>query len=137
MPARRKPEVPPQPCMAAMGRLRGRAVAQGSDASACARTSSISAASSARSAGAASVCGRRNRPRAQRDVVRDRQRRHRRRTVGVHGRLSALEAEAHENRQLNRRIAELTDVVAELLVPLADRDEEGSREVLARYRTEL
>ena len=78
-----------------------------------------------------------NRLRAQGDVVRDRLRRLRRRTVGVHGRLSALEAEAHENRQLNRRIAELTDVVAELLVPLADRDEEGSREVLARYRAEL
>ena len=78
-----------------------------------------------------------NRLRAQGDVVRDRLRRLRRRTVGVHGRLSALEAEAQENRQLNRRIAELTDVVAELLVPLADRDEESSREVLARYRTEL
>ena len=31
-------------------------------------------------------------------------------------------------------IAELTDVVAELLVPLADRDEEKARELLARYR---
>ena len=40
----------------------------------------------------------------------------------------------HENRRLNRRVAELTDVVAELLVPLADRDEEKARELLARYR---
>lgn len=78
-----------------------------------------------------------NRLRAQGDLLRDRVRRLRRRTLGVRGRLSALEAEAQENRQLNRRIAELTDVVAELLVPLADRDEEGSREALARYRSEL
>ena len=39
-----------------------------------------------------------------------------------------------ENRRLNRRVAELTDVVAELLVPLADRDEDKARELLARYR---
>ena len=32
-----------------------------------------------------------------------------------------------ENRRLNRR-------VAELLVPLADRDEEKARELLAKYR---
>ena len=40
----------------------------------------------------------------------------------------------HENRRLNRRIAELTDVVAELLVPITDRDEDKARELLARYR---
>ncbi len=45
-----------------------------------------------------------------------------------------LEASVKENRRLNRRVAELTDVVAELLVPLADRDEEKARELLARYR---
>ena len=39
-----------------------------------------------------------------------------------------------ENRRLNRRVAELTDVVAELLVPLADRDEDKARELLASYR---
>ena len=44
------------------------------------------------------------------------------------------EAAVHENRRLNRRVAELTDVVAELLVPIADRDEEKARELLARYR---
>ena len=42
-----------------------------------------------------------------------------------------------ENRRLNRRVAELTDVVAELLVPLADRDEEKARELLATYRNGL
>jgi hypothetical protein len=49
-------------------------------------------------------------------------------------RIRDLEAEVQENRQLNRRIAELTDVVAELLVPLADRDEARVQELLASYR---
>ncbi len=52
-------------------------------------------------------------------------------------RLAQLEAEVQENRQLNRRIAELTDVVAELLVPLQDRDEERVRAALATYRDQL
>jgi hypothetical protein len=52
----------------------------------------------------------------------------------VRGRLHALEQEVQENRQLNRRIAELTDVVAELLVPLQDRDEAKVNEVLEKYR---
>ena len=52
-------------------------------------------------------------------------------------RLAALEAEVQENRQLNRRIAELTDVVVELLVPLQDRDEEQVRATLAAYRADL
>ena len=45
-----------------------------------------------------------------------------------------LAASVKENRRLNRRVAELTDVVAELLIPLADRDEERARELLASYR---
>ncbi|ROR92194.1 DUF6752 domain-containing protein [Nocardioides aurantiacus] len=51
-------------------------------------------------------------------------------------RLREVEAAVHENRRLQRRVAELTDVVAELLVPLADRDEEKVRELLQRYRDE-
>jgi SAM-dependent methyltransferase len=45
-----------------------------------------------------------------------------------------LRPSLQENRRLNRRVAELTDVVTELLVPLADRDEEKARELLASYR---
>ena len=45
-----------------------------------------------------------------------------------------LKASVQENRRLNRRLAELTDVVAELLIPLADRDEEKARALLAQYR---
>ena len=48
--------------------------------------------------------------------------------------LRELRTSVEENRRLNRRVAELTDLVAELLVPLADRDEERARELLARYR---
>jgi cytidyltransferase-like protein len=48
-----------------------------------------------------------------------------------------LEAEVQENRQLHRRVAELTDVVAELLLPVADRDEERVTELLAAYRARL
>ncbi len=79
------------------------------------------------------VTGARSRAR----LLQDRYRRARRRSFGVRSRISALEDEIQENRQLNRRIAELTDVVAELLVPVADRDEERVREVLAQYRTSI
>jgi hypothetical protein len=56
---------------------------------------------------------------------------------GVHARLAALEEEMQESRQLNRRITELIDVVAELLVPLADRDDERVDEVLEKYRKSI
>ena len=52
-------------------------------------------------------------------------------------RIEALEAEVQEQRQLNRRIAELTDVVAELLIPLQDADKEKAEKVLAEYRARI
>lgn len=52
-------------------------------------------------------------------------------------RIEALEQEVQENRALNRRIAELTDVVAELLVPLHDCDQAKVDEVLAKYRERI
>ncbi|WGL51784.1 hypothetical protein P5P86_17745 [Nocardioides sp. BP30] len=55
----------------------------------------------------------------------------------VRSRLRALEDEVQELRQLNRRIAELTDVVAELLVPIQERDEDAVREALERYRASI
>jgi hypothetical protein len=45
-----------------------------------------------------------------------------------------LRESVQENRRLNRRIAELTDVVAELRVPLADGDAAKAREMLEAYR---
>ena len=56
---------------------------------------------------------------------------------GVHARLRELEAELQEHRQLNRRVAELTDLVTELLVPLARREDEEVAALLARYRDTL
>lgn len=67
-------------------------------------------------------------------IAQDRWDRLRRHPLSVRARLSALEDEVQENRQLNRRIAELTDVVTELLIPVADRDEEKVAELLAAYR---
>lgn len=69
--------------------------------------------------------------------VADRMLRLRSRFSRVDARLAALEAEVQECRQLNRRIAELTDVVAELLVPIQDRDEERVAELLEQYRKRL
>ena len=57
------------------------------------------------------------------------------RGAGVRARLDALEAEVQENRRLNRRIAELTDLMTELVVPLARREDAEVDEILARYRS--
>jgi len=57
--------------------------------------------------------------------------------AGLRERVRILEAEVQENRQLNRRIAELTDVVTELLIPLDARDQARVEEVLERYRRGL
>lgn len=59
----------------------------------------------------------------------DRVRRNRR----VDERLAALEEEVQECRQLNLRLAELVDVVGELLLPVAQRDQERITEALRRY----
>ena len=57
-------------------------------------------------------------------------------TVYLPRRILDLEAAVMENRQLNRRLAELTDILAELLVPATQRDEEKLAELLARFRSE-
>ncbi|GAB10863.1 hypothetical protein GOARA_063_00620 [Gordonia araii NBRC 100433] len=48
-------------------------------------------------------------------------------------RFRELEREVQETQRLHQRVAELTDVVAEVLVPAADRDDKRIREVLAKY----
>jgi hypothetical protein len=59
----------------------------------------------------------------------------------VHGdlekRVAALEEAVQENRALNVRLAELTDVVSELLLPVAARDEEKLEELLGKYRKDF
>lgn len=48
-------------------------------------------------------------------------------------RVAVLEEEVQECRQLNLRLAELTDVVQELLLPVAQRDEAKVAELMERY----
>jgi flagellar biosynthesis/type III secretory pathway chaperone len=48
-------------------------------------------------------------------------------------RVAELEDEVQECRQLNLRLAELTDVVQELLLPVAARDEQRITEALEKY----
>lgn len=55
----------------------------------------------------------------------------------VQARLLALEEEVQEARQLQRRVAELTDVVTELLIPLQQRDPAYVDAVLEKYRSRL
>ncbi len=55
----------------------------------------------------------------------------------LRARIERLEKELEADRQLHRKIAELSDVVAELLIPLQDRDEERVSEVLAAYRKSI
>ena len=56
-----------------------------------------------------------------------------RRLTQLEDRVAELEAEVQECRQVNLRLAELTDVVAELLLPVAQRDEARIGELLQRY----
>jgi hypothetical protein len=55
----------------------------------------------------------------------------------LRARVRTLESEIQESRQLNVRLAELIDVVSELLLPVADRDEAALAEVLERYRADI
>ncbi|HEX6247510.1 MAG TPA: DUF6752 domain-containing protein [Nocardioidaceae bacterium] len=48
-------------------------------------------------------------------------------------RVAELEREVQENRKLNRRLAELTDLVEEVLLPVGQRDEEKVRALLDEY----
>lgn len=59
------------------------------------------------------------------------------RIAALEAKVEELDGELMESRQLNRRIAELTDVVVELLVPLQDRDEAKVNAALANYRASI
>jgi uncharacterized membrane-anchored protein YjiN (DUF445 family) len=52
-------------------------------------------------------------------------------------RILDLEAEVQECRQVNLRLAELMDVVAELLLPVAQQDPARVEEALARYHASV
>lgn len=55
------------------------------------------------------------------------------RIEAIERRIDVLEAEVQECRQLNIRLAELTDVVEQLLVPIAHQDQEGIQAALEKY----
>jgi cell shape-determining protein MreC len=57
----------------------------------------------------------------------------RRQVNKLRARVAELEEEVQENRRLNRRLAELTDVVQELLIPVEQRDEKRLKELLDKY----
>jgi len=52
-------------------------------------------------------------------------------------RVAVLEDEVQECRRLNKRLAEITDVVSEVLLPAEQRDEDRLRRVLAEYDSTL
>jgi hypothetical protein len=52
-------------------------------------------------------------------------------------RVAVLEEEVRECRRQQLRLAELTDVVQELLLPLSQRDQEKVDELLERYTSQL
>lgn len=52
-------------------------------------------------------------------------------------RVTELENEMQEARRLQRRLAELTDVVQELLIPLSQRDQERVDAIIAKYADAL
>jgi hypothetical protein len=55
----------------------------------------------------------------------------------LEARVAALEAAVEENRRLNQRLADVVDVVTEVLVPVADRDDARLRAALQRLTTTL
>ncbi len=56
-----------------------------------------------------------------------------RRLDDLQQRLEHLEAEVQECRQLNIRLAEVTDLVEQLLLPMAARDEEKIAAAVEKY----
>lgn len=59
------------------------------------------------------------------------------RVTELTARVTTLEAEVQECRTLNLRVAELADLVQELLVPIAARDQDRVAELLQRYRDSI
>lgn len=52
-------------------------------------------------------------------------------------RVADLEKEMQEQRELSLRVAQLTDIVQELLIPVAERDEERLHRLLREYAATL
>lgn len=52
-------------------------------------------------------------------------------------RVAALEEEVLESRQLNKQVAEMIDVIAEVLLPAEHRDDQRIHELLQKYESSL
>ena len=52
-------------------------------------------------------------------------------------RVAGLEEEVLESRQLNKQVAEMIDVIAEVLLPAGQRDEQRIHELLKKYEAGL
>lgn len=57
--------------------------------------------------------------------------------ISLYKRLKALEAEVQECRQMNVRLAELCDVMMELILPATQRDESAIAEIVERYKRDI
>ncbi len=55
----------------------------------------------------------------------------------LESRVAELERALQEQRQLSMRVAQLTDIVQELLIPVVDRDEERLHRLLKEYAASL
>lgn len=55
----------------------------------------------------------------------------------LRARVERLESEITQERHLQRRLAELTDVVQHLVIPAAQRDDDKLRELLEQYSDEF
>lgn len=55
----------------------------------------------------------------------------------LYSRIAELEAAVEENRNLNLRVAELVDLVQELLIPVASQDRERIDAALAKFQRSL
>ncbi|MCH1866469.1 DUF6752 domain-containing protein [Nocardioides sp. CFH 31398] len=55
----------------------------------------------------------------------------------LRARVASLEGELHLLRQHHQRTAELTDVVQELLIPVAQRDEAAVAEAIEKFNRSL
>ena len=51
--------------------------------------------------------------------------------LSLYKRVVALEQEVQESRRLNQRLSDVVDVITEILVPAADRDDERMRAALS------
>ncbi len=71
------------------------------------------------------------------DSIKARIQRRRMRVRDLEERIEVMEDEMQEHRQLSRRVAELTDLVADLLVPLAQNDQSRVDEIVSEYRASI